>query len=202
VTATPLSDDPAVKLGNPTGKDDLDTGKGFGLTSPYEDDYTKFSVSDGAMVLANTATNGWKGWRVRPPKLANFYLEATLIIDSCQGKDIIGIVFRAPDYTSGAGYYYGISCDGRFIVSRWDSGSTTTTLVNLTATDKVHPGTGQTNKLGVWATGSHFSLYMNGKLIQEFDDSTYSEGYYGPYTSGTSGVLTSRLDSIAYWIQP
>ncbi len=70
LTATPFSSDPAVALGQPAMRDPLDKGSGFGINSSgYEDDATHIYLSDGALVLHSSSNNGWRGWRLRPPKI-------------------------------------------------------------------------------------------------------------------------------------
>jgi hypothetical protein len=201
ISPTPVQDDPAVVFGTPTGKDTLDKGNGFGLTENYDDQHTHIQVSDGYLLMSNNATNGWRGWRVRPPSVKNGYIEATFTVDSCGSKDTYGLVFRAKDYESGTGYYYGITCAGQYSLVRWDD-SGSNILIPLTTSDKILTGAGQTNRIGVLTKDNAFTLYANGKKIAEASDSSLTEGYYGPWISGSSGNLVFRMDVISYWIQP
>jgi len=199
ITAPP--EDPAITLGQATGRDNLDGTGGFGLSSPYDDGTSRMSISNGVMNLSSTSTQGWRGWRLRPPELTNAYIEATFNTVSCSGSDTWGVVFRARSYDSGFGYYYGMTCDGRYSLSRWDDNGTRA-LISLTSSDKILSGNGQTNRLGIWTQGNRIKLYMNGKLIHEIDDTAFTKGYYGPFISGYSGGLSVQLDGIAYWNIP
>ncbi len=203
LTATAINSDPAVALGQPAMRDPLDKGSGFGIGSDgYEDDYTNIYMSDGALVLHSSSANGWHGWRLRPPKVEDFYLQATYQTQSCAGNDLYGIIFRSPDYESGHGYYYSVTCDGRFSLSKWDDNGTSQ-ITNGSALPAYNSGTGQTNRIGVLARGKQLTLYVNGKSIAEVEDSSLtSAGYFGPFLSGQSGNLTVALDEIAYWSVP
>ncbi len=203
LTATAFSSDPAVALGQPVLRDPLDKGSGFGIGADgYEDDYTHIYMTDGALVMHNSSTSGWRGWRLRPPKIQDFYLQATYQTQSCAGSDIYGIVFRAPDYESGNGYYYSLTCDGRYSLSRMnDNGSAV--LTNGSALPAANSGAGQTNRIGVLAKGKQLTLYVNGISIAEVeDDSLTGAGFFGPFISGQSGNLTVNLDEVDYWSVP
>jgi hypothetical protein len=203
LTATVSSEDPLSYLGQPAGRDTLDSGAGFGIDAGgYEDDYTRITISEGSMFIANSSTFGWRGWRVRPPKLQDAYVEGTFTSHGCTGSDQFGLVVRAPDYVSGHGYYFAVTCDGRFNLTRWtDAG--TSTVVNNVQSSALNAGSGQSNRLGVMMRGSNFRLYINGVVVQEVNDDAITEsGYYGPHISGVSGKMVVSLDDISYWNLP
>jgi hypothetical protein len=201
MTAT-LSDDPKNSLGTPTWQNTLDNGTSFGLDAgAYEDDNTKIVITGGAMTLTSYSTIGYHGWRLTSPTPKNFYLEAVFKTQSCGGGDEYGIVFRAPDYSSGKGYYFGFRCTGEFNLFRWDD----TGLVGLltwTASPEILPGTGQTNRMSVLASGNSIKLFANGKLLTDVLDTKYSDGHFGVYISGYSGNLSVNMEEIAYWSLP
>ncbi len=199
-TLTPEEDFKAT-LGNPTVKDTLENGKGFGLSgSGYSDDAASINVSSGVMSLQSFSTLGWRTWRVRPPQTADFYLEGKFITQNCADKDQFGLVFRSPNYESGYGYYYGFRCNGSLSLARWDDNETTY-LLNDTLSPYSLTGSGQTNHLGVLARGNHLKLFINDKPVQELDDSSFSNGFFGVFIAGYSGNLTVQLDEITLWKQ-
>jgi hypothetical protein len=189
-------------LGNPTWSNTLDSGTSFGLDAGgYQDENTKIIITGGAMVLTSYSTLGYHGWRLTSPTPKNFYLEAIYITQSCSGSDEYGVVFRAPDYASGKGYYYGLRCSGEYNLFRWDDAGLTA-LMNWTSSTNILAGSGQTNRLGILANGNSIKLYANGKLLTEISDSKFLDGHFGAYISGYSGSLTVNLDQIAYWNLP
>jgi hypothetical protein len=112
VTMSP--DDPKAGLGDPAWKNTFDTGKGFALDTPYEDENVRFAVENGMLVMTGIQANGWHSWRLTSPRVQDMYLEANMRTRQCSGEDVYGMVVRAPDFVSGQGYYYGITCDGRY----------------------------------------------------------------------------------------
>lgn len=202
-TPTEMVGDPIHQFGQPTGKDTLDSGKGFGIgPGGYEDDNIKIYVSGGALVFSSFSTGGWHSWRVRPPEMSDFYIDATLTVDNCNGKDQYGLILRTPSYESGNGYYYGLTCDGKLSLTKVSDEGRVPLLSNLES-DKVHPGAGQTNRLGILARGSSLKLYVNGFEIQEVSDDTFKRGFFGIFVSGFSGNgFTVKLDEISYWNHP
>lgn len=200
ITTTPDSQKPAI--GDPILKDTLSSGNGFGLAgSSYSDDVATASVANGVLTLSTNSTTGWRTWRVRPPEFSDAYLEGSLKATFCASSDLYGLVFRAPDYTSGKGYYFGVTCDGRYSLSKWED-SKTTSLVSLAGDPVIEQGAGKTNRLGILAKGSSLKLYVNDKLLQEVTDGTFSKGYFGVFVGGFSGGLSVDLDEIAYWNAP
>ena len=145
---------------------------------------------------------GYLGWRLAPRSPKNFYLEATFTTGSCGGADLYGLVFRAKDYSSGFGYYFEITCDGRYSLSRWDD-SGKATILGKSTNAAILPGANKTNHFGVMANNDSLKLYANGKLLQEVKDKTFlSSGYIGPFIAGQTGGFTVEMDEIAYWQLP
>lgn len=200
ISPTP-SGDPRSWLGNPTRMDTLDSPQGFGLAGGYEDPAAKIIVSDGVMTMTSFSVVGWRTWRVRPPDLTNAYIDGVFRTVACSGSDQYGLVFKAPDYDTGFGYYFGVTCDGKFILNRWDS-SGNPVLIPQTPENSILQGPGQTNRLGVMISGEKITLYINGRQVKDIQDNALPNGYYGVFLGGYSGNLTIQLDEIAYWVQP
>lgn len=195
------SGDPRSWLGTPTKLDTLDSPQGFGLAGGYEDSAAKIVVSNGAMIMTSYSTVGWRTWRVRPPELSNAYLEAVFRTTNCVGSDQYGLVFHAPNYDTGFGYYFSVTCDGRYGFSRWDANGTST-LVNLTPDTNILSGSGQVNRLGVMIKGQKIQLYVNGNSVKEVEDAALASGYFGAFIGGFSGNFTVQMEEIAYWLNP
>ncbi len=203
LSPTIFTDDIRNALGSPVWEDQLNDCSSFGLCSPYEDDNSKVSVSSGAMIMTSKSTGGYQTWRLTYPRPQNMYLEGTFAVQSCSGGDMYGLVFRAKDYTSGIGYYLGITCDGRYSLDKWEA-SGKSNVLTLTQSNAILTGSNQTNRIGVLANGDSFRLYANGKFLQEVTDpGIKDEGYIGAFIAGlnTPG-FTVELTEIAYWNLP
>ncbi len=204
-TVTPtLPNDPATALGAPTYRNLLDDGAAFGITSSgYSDGNTSITASGGVLHLSSSSANGWRGWRLTGKQPQNFYLEGKFNTITCSGTSQYGLVFRAPDYSSGYGYYLNITCDGAWFLTKWDSGGTS--VVDAGGTDSIiKGGPGQSNRFGVWVQGSNFKVYANGKLLKEFSDSSISAaGHIGVTIAGFNATgITVDLDELSYWALP
>lgn len=204
-TVTATSSDPAQLLGQPVLTNRLDSGQAFALgSSGYNDDGTSIYVAGGKMVLtSHLASAGWIGWRVTESHLANYYLEVTFLTGICSGLDNYGLVFRAKDFSSGDGYYLGISCDGRFSLVRLES-FYPTYLIAWTNSAEIKAGSDQSNRIGVIVDGARYSLYFNGKLIQEVNDGQYmTQTKIGVFISAYEmPEFTVSLDQIDMWAIP
>ena len=109
------------------------------------------------------------------------YVEATLSVLTCSGRDSVGLVFRAPDV--GRGYLCGVSCDGRY---------------------SLKSGSDQTQRIAVWTDGNIIRLYANGELLKELVDGTYSDdGLFGVFiSSAVTPNFEARLIEFLYWNSP
>lgn len=191
---------PASEIDPPDWKDNLDGGKSF---YKYENDNTRVSQENGRLVLTGITPNGWLGWSLTfSRKPSNFRLEAVFIPQTCSGADIYGLVFRAPN--TNAGYFFGVTCDGRYNLHLRDfENDTDTVLVNLTNGTGIQPGANAVNRLAVKAVGEKISLYVNDTFLQEVSDSTYASGNFGAFVAANETPnFTVWMDEISLWDLP
>ena len=86
-----------------------------------------FSIS---LRKVRAAVSGWMGWSLTfSQKPQNFYLDAVFTPQTCSGADVYGLVFRAPDTESG--YFFGVTCDGRYNLRSRDFGDGVTPVGNV-----------------------------------------------------------------------
>ena len=196
-TKTPSSD-PRDSLGNPTWKDTFPNGQSWGLESPYDDGNTRVEITGDAMMLTSYSAKGWHGWRVSYLKPKNFYLEATITTKTCSTSDQYGLIFRSPDNASG--YWYEITCDGRYALMTGDGG-TFTEVLKFKAGSAIHAGSNQTNRFGVMVQDSTITLYGNGKKLDSVTDTTYpNAGTFGYFIAGYKTLnFTISSSEIDYW---
>ncbi len=198
VTPTQPADDPALTLGAPTWKDTFDNGNNWPLGL---DTYVDLKAGNGTLQM--TGLTSKNGWRLSGQKAANFYLELTGKMSTCSGADQFGIIFRVPNLSlADRGYLYGISCDGKYALRKWNI-DTMTVLANWQEDDSIRTGSNQTNRIGVMVKGSELKLFVNGVLVDSIKDTTFNQGHIGLYIGPKETTrLTAVLDEIAYWILP
>ena len=194
-TVAPPQTDPRTTLGEPTRKDDMKNGGNF---FDYSDDHVKFVPADDAMLMTAFNPDAWHGWSLSSTTLKDAYIEMTASPGTCSGLDQYGIMFRSPDFNQG--YFYGLSCDGKYSLRKWD-GENYTTITDWTANDKILAGSDKINRLGVKTVDNHYTFYANGFQIGEVDDSSYSEGKFGLFiASAATTNFTASVDEVDYWI--
>jgi hypothetical protein len=199
-TATISPEDPRIQLGTPTRTDTLDNGKSFGLDAkPYDDDYTYIRIENGAMILTSRYATGYHGWRTGGTKLGNAYLEAKINAGECSGADDYGLVFRSPDFIKG--YWFHVTCSGNWDLGYWDGSDYTSIKSGTNSSGALLTGSNQTNRLGVWTSGSQIKLYINGKLIGQAEDTNQTEpGSFGAMIAAfNTPNFTISIDEFSYW---
>jgi hypothetical protein len=197
-TATLSGTDPAVSLGDPDWVDEMPNDDNWPTGS---NQYTTIAFEDSFLKL--TATTDLDGWRLSWPYLTDFYLEASMQAPDCEGSDHYGLMFRVPAKAdANKGYLFGITCDGRYSLRRWD-GQTMYFPINWTASDAILEGENAVNKLGVMARESELVLYINGQKVDEVTDNAYLEGSFGVFVGkDNTDDYTVWVDQVRYWENP
>ena len=192
--------DPRQKLGNSAWGAIFEDG----TQTWYQYDHSNGSaeVRDNMLVLTSYKANGYDNWSMSYPPMTDFYLELRFTTGpECTGKDRFGILFRAPD--SAHGYLYNVACDGYYQLREWN-GEEFTQLIDWTPSEHIIPGRDVEHRLGVWAEGDQYKLYINGFQIGEFTDDTYvGEGTFGAAHGATDTVnFTVFVSEARVWELP
>jgi hypothetical protein len=182
-TSTPEAD-PRQILGSPVWGAVFEDGTQTWFQ--YDHSNGKAEVKDNMLVLTSYKANGFDNWSMSYQPMTDFYLELRFTTGpECSGKDRFGILFRAPDSTQG--YLYNVACDGSYQVRKWD-GEEFTQIIGWTIDARIIPGPDVEHRLGVWAEGDQYELYVNGFQIGEFTDATYVD-------EGTFGAAHAAMDT-------
>ena len=101
------------------------------------------------------------------------------------------------------GYLYQVSCDGSYQVRIWD-GEDFTPVIDWTVSEHIIPGPEVEHRLGVWAEGDQYKLYVNGFQVGEFSDATFvEEGTFGAAHGATNTVnFTVSVSEARVWALP
>ncbi|MBN2547910.1 MAG: hypothetical protein JXB15_02035 [Anaerolineales bacterium] len=196
-SATP--DDPRLNLGDPTWQDTFQEGANWFL---FSDEHVEMRLQQGKLWMTAFNADKYDGWMLRQPvqELSNFYMEVTVQTGGCAGLDRYGLLGRASADTSRS-YIFGLSCDGRYSLRRWASGSTM--LVEWTTSEHILAGANQTNRMGLRAEGSTLSIYANGHLLAQVEDDAYASGSIGLFIGAlaTPG-FTVQVSEVSVWELP
>jgi len=161
------------------------------MKEDFEKDNSKWKFAAGkwerrksgdSMVLAQTAeTQPWAVAILEDKKYSE--VDATVRFRPVSGKEDAsgGIIFRAKDGKN----YFVVRANGledNFRLYTMKDGSR-----NQIAGAKVdEPKLGAWHTMRVVAKGDHIQAYLNGKLLIDHKDATYSEGYVGLWTKADS----------------
>ena len=210
IAATPIptpvagiTPDPNLPGDPPTWTDTFGSADSWFL---YEDDYVSFSVENGQAVLRALTEDSWDGWMLSWPDLDDFYLEGKFRFDEdCSGLDRAGLVARQvkpEEDSSYVGYLFGITCDGRYSLRKWD-GEAFTTLIPWTASDLIVIDPDEPLAIGLLAEGIELKMYVDGRKLGEVEDASYSGGKMGLFVAAANTEdFTVLVDEVSYWNLP
>jgi hypothetical protein len=201
---TMASTDPAVYLGKSVWKDAFNENLGW---STVPDELSTISIANGVVTL--TAKSTLDTWRLAPTdSLTNTYVEAIFTPGICDANDHFGIMFHVPDLvTANQGYEFGITCDGRYLLRKFDGNVGTNgsmvSLIPWTPSAEIRTGANQTNRIGIMTINDRLIMFINGVLVNEVKDKTYPQGYIGIFLgSRVTKNFTVKVDDLAYWKNP
>jgi len=198
------SDDPAIYLGDASWVDEMETAEYWPTGS---NDFNSAAYENGTLKLV--ALSKINGWRIAStPALGNAYIEADVKMGACNNTDGYGFIFRVPENTGyNRGYLFGITCNGRYSLRKWDGltgeSGKMEWLKYYTVSEWINQGADQSNRIGVMALDNRLMLYVNGELIDELSDDAYAEGFFGLYVNrDITENLTIVVDKVSYWTDP
>jgi hypothetical protein len=184
---------------------------------------------EGGRYHISFASRGWWTWFWGDVLFSEFYQEVLVINgDACVDADAAGILFLG-DLDSDAGYLFGVTCGGEYFIGGtgtagpggdvcvpdhsialdWQCDPDVVALT-VTESEYIDPGPGAINRLGVMYKGLRIDLYINGHLVEGFDNFMLSHplgdwrnGYTALYLHpGQRDLSTASFDEFRAWINP
>lgn len=163
----------------------------------YSDEYGAAFYQDGWLHVRNNASNEYADYSYAHQYFTDFVLQVeTKLVDG--SEDNWHFVTARH---SGAGNYYnfGISADGYYLVEKWVDGLRTE-FREPTLSIYIKQGKGVINIVRVECVGSDLSLSVNGHLLADVSDATFTGGDIALSASlpvGTS-VSESQFTEVAF----
>jgi hypothetical protein len=165
-------------------------------------DYIRLQLDDRQLWVSGKLLQ-FDTWYFTWAKLWNFYLEMTVEVPACAGKDAYGVIFHGPPTGEPAhGYAAAFSCDGAFMLRRIDSSEPYSAfqIIAWTESSAISSGSGSVNRIGILAIDDTISIYANGYKIGEVVDDWYDEGRYGVFVNaGNTPNFTYRVSLVEIW---
>lgn len=123
-------------------------------------------------------------------------------VETTQNSDYLnnsyGIICRADTENNSKGYYFRISGDGYYSISK-SNGEEMSALVEWTQSDVVNQGTSD-NSITAVCVEDYLALYVNDTLVAETRDDEFTEGYagfsVGAYEDGDTDI---SFDNLKIW---
>lgn len=192
--AVELTSDPTQLYGESKTEDLFERGSsGFGLNAGLNDDENIRIISlNNRLSLEPKKNNGWITWRLRPPSIKDGAAQMDFSIITCARGDRTGLLMHSPDYNSGHGYYFSLSCEGTFSILR-----DTTVLDTADARGAFKNSSGDINTLTAYIRGNELTAFLNDQKLLTVTDDTYPEGFSGFFTS-PQGQNTLTMDVLSF----
>jgi hypothetical protein len=140
-----------------------------------KDSDVNLRVEDGVYRMFNQLNNVM--WGLNSQLHTDVVIEADTLQNSEELNNAYGVICRSDVDNNGTGYYFRISGDGYYSIVRGEK-TEMVPLVEWTQTPVVNQGQ-NSNHITAVCVGDYLALYVNGELVAEANDSTYSEGYAG-----------------------
>jgi hypothetical protein len=198
--ATLASTDPLAGLGNPDWHEGFD---GTDAWYAYQDEFIQFKSNNNKLEMTAFQANNRNGWALAPHLLSSkFYVEMTATFgNACKGMDHFGLML-SPASSADRGYLFGISCEGKYVLWKWD-GSSMATLAKWKSAKGIQAGGNMTNRIGIKVDGNKLSLYANGILLTELTDKSFDKMYFGVFIGATDSInFLVKVSSLNYWSLP
>jgi hypothetical protein len=223
-TATQPAGSAAAELSSATEVDHMDDSLGWNWPIG-RDRYTRATFANGVQEIVTLSEKD--GWRLANPSptgygFSNITLEAVFKTGAeCAGNGHYGVIVRAPfQHRPDQGYLFGVTCDGRYSLRRWDGdvdpdGEMWDVIHNTkyffegswVESTSINKGPNQVNRLPIDTVNDTFTLYANGtKLadvkVKQARGAYFSAGYFGVFVGpGNMERLRIQLDEMSYWIR-
>jgi hypothetical protein len=199
---TPPADDPRQLLGSPSFLTTFPDSTNWYL---YDDENVKFSIFDNELIMTAKQANQYDSWTLTAWKLTNYYMEIKAVPDACSGRDRYGLVVGVPFPANNPSYLLRFSCDGYYSFGYFNStvDNKFHYLKEWTQSGFILAGSGQINRMGFKAEGSHLSFYANGHFLAAVDEPSFGLGRTGLFIGSVNTVsFTVRVREFAYWVLP
>jgi hypothetical protein len=138
----------------------------------YSSDLINAKVGKGVYRMVSKTTG--LVWGINDQSHTDVVIQADTLQNSNYALNGYGVGCRGGANSDGSGYYFRISGDGYYAITKDDSDKITN-LVDWTQSDVIHQGQNR-NQITAVCVGNYLALYVNGTLLAETTDDLLSEG--------------------------
>jgi hypothetical protein len=155
------------------------------------DDLGKTTVEDEQLVIEVNAPNTLQFATLKEPVFDNFVLEVDARPLAGPGDGTYGVLFRMQGPNQF--YRFEITANGLYLIERRNADGTWTRLIDdWTESAAINQGLNAVNRLRITAMGANFAFHINGELLRQLQDTSYSLGNIA-LDAGTYGQVGFRV---------
>jgi hypothetical protein len=218
--------DPAAGMGEPNTHEDFDGTSGIFATESGAAANSWYA--DGQYQITFT-TRGWWTWYYGTPLTADFYSDIVIINgDECVERDSAGMMIRMRQDLD-MGMMFGITCGGKYYIGITGGPGFGGPVCTFTGgalsnppvagefdcsgiaigreSEYIDAGPGAVNRLGVWAQGRQYKVYINGHHVDTFTENWFygtvwgfDEGYHALFLgAGQKDNAAVSFDDFSLW---
>lgn len=195
-----------------------DPRSGLNLSDPdYTDDFSQrftwFEFSDpesatviwddGRLRVTDHVTDGILWWTTTAVSVEDSYVEITVQITSCSGKDAYGMGIRVGGDNVDRGYTLEISCDGAWRLRKFTAfDEIPAVLRDWTESDLINIGPDVSNQIGFMADADQIFAFVNSVPLDSvaIEDSDYVSGVISLFANASQTTdLTVIFDDFRLW---
>ena len=160
----------------------------------YNDETTDFSIAKGVyqMSLKGNATT----WGLNHDAQTDTVIQVKTNQLSEAKDNAYGVMCRAAISDNGDGYYFQISGDGYYTITKVKGDRTT--LVDWVESKAINTGKDE-NEITAVCAGSYLAMYVNDVLVAETNDDTFNKGNTGLTVAAFGKDVKVEFDDVRVW---
>lgn len=166
------------------------------LWTPIASDGGSLSLSAGLMNAVSAGANEFPTLAFRTDGYTNGVFEIQSNYVEGSANTVASVICRGDVGTNYRGYYFNLSADGFYSI--WLSDGTAFRYIAEWQRDFAVNVEGE-NLMTVVCVDDYFAYYLNGSLLHEFNDDSYSDGRMGLAILGYEGAATMSFDNLFIW---
>ena len=164
-----------------------------------EEDGIEMTVRDDHYEI-NSSAQGY-AWGLNEENHEDVVIEVSAEQRGGPDNNAYGVICRADTSNNGDGYYFLVSGDGAYSISKGE-GDDVNQLVEWDSARAINKGEA-VNTVRAVCIGDYLALFVNGQLMAEANDETYTSGYAGLAAASFDEEATENLfiafDDLTIW---
>lgn len=194
-TTAPTSANPYTQSGTLVLNDPLTSNnRGYNWDEGKNNNNATCQFTGAGLDVTQPKTGYFHGCIAKATNFTNFVYEVQVNLVS---GDYAGITFCA-NTANGSYYFFYIKTDGTYALKTF-SGDQETGILTKSASSVIQTGLNSFNTLAVVVQNGTISLYVNQRLIDTVNDSTYSQGQIGVFAGNDVNFAEAVFSNAKVW---